>query len=275
LRCEICRQVSEAGIPVKYHHHEVGSFGQQEIELGFDGLVRMADAALIVKSFVHNVSSEQGLTATFLPKPMHDQAGSGMHLQQYLVRGGKNLFCGDDRLSELALCYIGGMLTHGASLMALSNPTTNSYRRLVPGYEAPVRFVFGASNRTAAIRVPSYARGDETRVELRTMDATCNPYVAFAAILMAGIDGIQRGLNAREMGFGPVDRNAQETNTGKLTPRNLVGALGALEADQDYLLEGNVFTEAMREHWIRTKREEAAAVATRPHPHEFTLYYDL
>ncbi len=275
LRCEVVRQIESAGIPVRYHHHEVGPFGQQEIELGFDGLVRMADAVLIVKSFVHNVSSEQGFTATFLPKPMHGQAGNGMHLHQYLVRGGKNLFCGDNGLSELALCYTGGLLTHGASLMALTNPTTNSYRRLVPGYEAPVSFVFGASNRTAAIRVPAYARGDETRIELRTMDATCNPHLAFAAILMAGIDGIQRGLNAGEMGFGPVDRNVHETNAGEPAPCDLGGALDALEADRDYLLVGGVFAEETLEHWVRMKREEAAAVAARPHPHEFTMYYDL
>ncbi len=275
LRCEVVRQIESAGIPVRYHHHEVGPFGQQEIELGFDGLVRMADAALIVKSFVHNVSSEQGLTATFLPKPLHGQAGNWMHLHQYLVRGGTNLFHVEGGLSEVALCYIGGLLTHGASLMALTNPTTNSYRRLVPGYEAPVSFIFGVSNRTAAIRVPAYARGDETRIELRTMDATCNPYIAFAAILMAGIDGIQRGLNAREMGFGPIDRNVHETNTGEPAPCGLGGALDALEADRDYLLAGSVFAEETLGQWVQAKRKEAAAVAARPHPHEFTLYYDL
>jgi glutamine synthetase len=275
LRCEIVQQIESVGIPVRYHHHEVGPFGQQEIELGFAGLTRMADAALIVKSLVHNVSSEQGLTATFLPKPMYGQAGSGMHLHQYLVQGGANLFYAEGGLSELALCYIGGLLTHGASLMALTNPTTNSYRRLVPGYEAPVSFVFGASNRTAAIRVPAYARGDETRIELRTMDATCNPYIAFAAILMAGIDGMQRGLNAREMGLGPIEGNAHETNAGRPAPSDLGGALDALEADRDYLLAGGVFTEGTLDHWARMKRKEVTAVAARPHPHEFTMYYDL
>ncbi len=275
LRCEITRQIESAGIPVKYHHHEVGPFGQQEIELGFDGLVRMADAALIVKSLVHNAASERGLTATFLPKPMYGQAGSGMHLHQYLVRDGENLFSTEEGLSELALCYIGGLLTHGASLMALTNPSTNSYRRLVPGYEAPVSFVFGASNRTAAVRVPAYARQEERRIELRTMDATCNPYLAFAAILMAGIDGIERGLNAQDLGLGPFENDVCKTNHGEPAPRDLDRALDALEADRDYLLTGNVFTEATLDHWIRTKRAEAAAVAARPHPHEFTMYYDL
>ncbi len=275
LRCEIVRQIESSGIQVKYHHHEVGPFGQQEIELGFDRLVRMADAALIVKSLVHNVASEQGLSATFLPKPIHGQAGNGMHLHQYLVRDGVNLFRGETGLSELALCYVGGLLAHGASLMALTNPTTNSYRRLVPGYEAPVSFVFGASNRTAAVRVPAYARGDASRIELRTMDATCNPYLAFAAILMAGIDGIQRDLNARELELGPFDRDVHETGAGERAPRDLDGALDALEADHDYLLAGEVFAEETLGHWIRTKRKEAAAVAARPHPHEFTMYYDL
>jgi glutamine synthetase len=221
------------------------------------------------------VSSEQGLTATFLPKPMYGQAGNGMHLHQYLVQGERNLFLGDDGLSELALCYVGGLLTHGASLMALTNPTTNSYRRLVPGYEAPVSFVFGGSNRTAAIRIPAYAQGEETRVELRTMDATCNPYISFPAILLAGIDGIQRSLNARELGLGPFDGDMQRTGVGKPAPRSLDEALDALEADRDYLLAGDVFTEETLDHWIRTRREEAAAVAARPHPHEFALYCDL
>jgi glutamine synthetase len=275
VRCEMVRQIESVGIPVKYHHHEVGPFGQHEIELGFDGLAQMADAVLVVKSLVHNVSSEQGLTATFLPKPMYGQAGNGMHLHQYLVQGERNLFLGDDGLSELALCYVGGLLTHGASLMALTNPTTNSYRRLVPGYEAPVSFVFGGSNRTAAIRIPAYAQGEETRVELRTMDATCNPYISFPAILLAGIDGIQRSLNARELGLGPFDGDMQRTGVGKPAPRSLDEALDALEADRDYLLAGDVFTEETLDHWIRTRREEAAAVAARPHPHEFALYCDL
>ena len=275
IRCEIVRQVESAGIPVKYHHHEVGPFGQQEIELGFERLVRMADAVLVVKSIVHSVAAEEGLTATFLPKPMYGQAGNGLHLHQYLVRDGRNLFHTGDELSETARCYIGGLLKHGASLMALTNPSTNSYRRLVPGHEAPVRFVYGASNRTAAVRVPTYARGEKTRIELRTMDATCNPYLAFAAILMAGIDGIRRGLDAREMGFGPIGGDANELDTGQLAPRDLNEALSALETDREYLLTGGVFSEGILAQWIRAKHNEAVAVASRPHPHEFSLYYDL
>jgi len=275
LRSEIVRQIEAAGIPVKYHHHEVGPYGQQEIELDFDGLARMADATLIVKSIVHNVASEAGVTATFLPKPMYGQAGNGMHLHQYLVRGGENLFYAEAGLSETARCYIGGLLTHGASLMAWTNPSTNSYRRLVPGYEAPVRFTYGASNRTAAVRIPAYARDDKTRIELRTMDATCNPYLAYAAILMAGVDGIQRGLDARELGFGPLEADTDAAETGTQAPADLDGALDALEGDAEYLTVGGVFSEALIELWIRAKRNEASAVAARPHPQEFSLYYDL
>jgi len=272
LRCEIVRQIEAAGIAVKYHHHEAGRFGQQEIELGFDTLVRMADTTLVVKSLVQGVSRECGMTATFLPKPLHGQAGNGMHLHQYLLQKDRNLFCDGDGLSELALCYVGGLLTHGPSLMALTNPSTNSYRRLVPGYEAPVSFVYGASNRTAAVRIPAYAHGADTRIELRTMDATCNPYIAFAAILMAGIDGIQRGLNAKEMGFGS---SQEPMAVGKTAPRDLDQALDALENDRDYLLAGGVFANETLEQWIRVKREETAAISVRPHPHEFTMYYEL
>lgn len=275
FRCDVVRQIEQAGIPVKYHHHEVGAYGQHEIELGFASLVRMADATFIVKSLVHNTAVERGLTATFLPKPIHGQAGNGMHLHQFLVKDGVNLFSGEKGLSDLALCYVGGLLKHGRSLMAWTNPSTNSFRRLVPGFEAPVHLVFGSANRTAAVRVPAYARGDKRRIELRTMDATCNPYLAFAAILMAGIDGIQQGLNASDMGLGPFETDLYEKNYGEGAPRSLAEALNSMAEDHDYLLRGNVFSEAEIEHWIRTKRVESEAIAQRPHPHEFVLYYDL
>ena len=275
FRCDVVRQIEQAGIPVKYHHHEVGAFGQQEIELGFDSLVRMADATLIVKSLVHSTAVERGLSATFLPKPIHGQAGNGMHLHQFLAKEGINLFSGENGLTELALCYIGGLLKHGRSLMAWTNPSTNSFRRLVPGYEAPVNLVFGSANRTAAVRVPTYARGDKRRIELRTMDATCNPYLAFAAILMGGIDGIQQGFNAAEMGFGPFEADLHEKKHGEPAPRSLPEALDSLVEDHEYLRCGNVFSEEEIEHWIRLKHAETDAVAQRPHPHEFVLYYDL
>jgi len=275
FRCDVVRQIEQAGIPVKYHHHEVGTFGQQEIELGFDSLVRMADATFIVKSLVQNTAVERGLTATFLPKPIHGQAGNGMHLHQFMVKDGVNVFSGEGGLTELALCYIGGLLKHGRSLMAMTNPSTNSFRRLVPGFEAPVNLVFGASNRTAAVRIPAYARGDKRRIELRTMDATCNPYLAYAAIVMAGIDGIQQGYNAAEMGFGPFEADLYKKGHGQPAPRTLAEALDCLAADHAYLRCGDVFSEEEIEHWIRTKHAEVEAIAQRPHAHEFVLYYDM
>lgn len=272
LRNEVSRQIEAAGIPVKYHHHEVGPFGQVEIELGFGDLLRMADATLIVKHIVRNTAHEMGYTATFLPKPIHGEAGSGLHLHQYLTRDGGNLFRDGDGLSNVAFRYIAGLLVHGRSLMAYTNPTTNSYRRLLPGYEAPVHLTYGEANRTAAVRLPAYARGDDIRIELRTMDAMCNPYLSFAAILMAGIDGIERGLDAGRLGFGPF---ADDGDDAPITPRNLDEALDSLLTDHGYLTSGNVFEEAEIAHWVEVKRRETSAVTERPHPHEFTLYYDL
>jgi len=237
LRNEMCRQLEGAGIPVKYHHHEVGAFGQQEIEIGFAPLLHMADITLMTKSIVRNVADEARLTATFLPKPLFCEAGSGMHLHQFLSKEERNLFVGEDGLSELARCYIGGILTHGRSLMAFTNASTNSYRRLVPGYEAPVHFVYGKANRSAAIRIPAYAKGSDTRIELRTLDATCNPYLAYAAILLAGMDGIKRGLDASKLGMGPYDNVLPEEKAhGQDTPRSLEEALNALSQDHQYLL---------------------------------------
>ncbi|MEW5826568.1 MAG: glutamine synthetase beta-grasp domain-containing protein [Candidatus Bipolaricaulota bacterium] len=276
MRCEVARRAAAAGIDVKYHHHEVGAFGQQEIELGFAPLVRMADVTMIMKLLVRGAADDLGLSATFLPKPMHGHAGSGMHLHQYVMQGGRNRFNGGRGLSEVGLCYIGGVLTHGRSLMALTNASTNSYRRLVPGHEAPVCFVFGSGNRSAAVRIPAYAKGETTRMELRTMDATCNPYLAFAAILLAGLDGIARKLNAQDLGFGPFERDASVPEASAETPpRTLDEALDALEADHDYLVADGVFTPGLLEEWVRVKRQEAACVALRPHPHEVALYYDL
>ncbi len=198
-----------------------------------------------------------------------------MHLHQYLAKGGVNLFRDGSELSELALCYIGGLLTHGRSLMGLTNPSTNSYRRLVPGHEAPVSFLFGAANRSAAIRVPAYAREDEMRIELRTMDATCNPYLAFAGILLAGVDGILRNLNATELGLGPCKEDVYEKGAGDPAPRRLTEALEALADDRDYLVVDGAFTEDLLDAWIRAQRLNADEVAARPHSHEFSLYYDL
>lgn len=274
LRNRMTAAVEAAGIPVKYHHHEVGRLGQHEIEVGFASLVEMADATLIVKETVRRVAQHAGLEATFLPKPVYGEPGSGMHVHQFLRKGEVNLFSAArrGRLSETALCYIGGVLTHGRSLMGLTNPSTNSYRRLVPGYEAPTHFVCGVADRGAAIRVPAYASVDMTRVELRTIDATCNPYLAYAAILLAGLDGIVRNLNAARLGLGP---DGPISSDGKEAPRSLSEALAALADDHDYLLAGDAFSEEFIRQWIAMKTSEADAVACRPHPYEMSLYGDL
>ncbi len=276
LRNEMCRRLEEIGIKVKYHHHEVGQAGQLEIEVEFAPLPRIADIAVVVKAVIRQTAADHGLTATFMPKPIPNAPGNGFHVHQYLTQGGTSLFAGDGDLSELALRYIGGIITHGPSLMAFTNPSTNSYRRLVPGYEAPVVFAFGEGNRSAAIRVPAYAAPAQRRIEVRTVDATCNPYLAFAALVMAGMDGVNRGLNAKQLGFGPYNRNLYAENDDlPHAPADLGAALAALAADHDYLLVGDVFSESLIEHWIAVKQDEIAAVHRRPHPYEFALYGDL
>ncbi len=280
LRNRICRDLRDRGIEVKYHHHEAGAFGQLEIELGFLSLCDAGDATLVIKNTTRSLAAESGLVATFLPKPIYSENGSGLHVHQFLERGGASLFEEDGGLSELALCYIGGILSHGRSLCALTNPSTNSYRRLVPGYEAPVWFAYGEANRSAAIRIPRYASARERRMELRTVDATCNPYLAYAAMLMAGLDGIRRGLDASQHGFGPYNDNLYDcppevTASLETAPVDLEDALGCLETDHDYLLAGGVFTEGQIANWVHIKRQEARNVRNRPHPYEFALYFDL
>lgn len=280
LRNEICRQLEKLEIPIKYHHHEVGPLGQLEIELGFDRLIKMADSTLIIKNIVRNIAAEAGLTATFMPKPIFGENGNGMHIHQYLANDGKSIFEEKGGLSETALCYIGGILSHGRSLSGLTNPSTNSYCRLVPGYEAPVSLAFGEGNRSAAIRIPGYTTPEERRIELRTVDATCNPYLAYAGMLMAGIDGIKRSLNATELGFGPHNHDLYNLSTEATkefvqVPADLGEALSALEDDHDYLTAGGVFGGAQIARWIEVKREEERQLRRRPHPYEFPLYYNL
>ena len=280
LRNEICKRLEELGIPVKYHHHEVGSLGQLEIELGFGSLLKMADTTLIVKNIVRNLAEEAGLSATFMPKPIFGENGTGLHVHQYLASGGKSVFEKDGGLSEAGLCYIGGILSHGRSLFGLTNPSTNSYRRLVPGYEAPVSLTFGEENRSAAIRIPGYATPEERRIEVRTVDATCNPYLAYAGMLMAGIDGIKRNLNAKDLGFGPHNQDLyalspEEAEKIAQAPNDLGEALSALEEDHDYLTVGGVFAEEQIACWIEIKKEEQSQLRRRPHPYEFSLYYNL
>jgi glutamine synthetase len=268
LRNEISAHLEAQRLSVKYHHHEVGSAGQAEIELNFMGLVEAADAIMLVKDAVRRVALRHGLKATFMPKPLHGEAGSGLHLHQRLVRDGANCFAdpeGHAGLSKLALGYIAGLLRHGASLMAFTNPSTNSYRRFVPGFEAPIEPRFAVADRSGAVRIPGYVRNQaERRIELRTMDATANPYLALAAILLAGLDGVREGLDPLREDFSAAP-----------LPRSLEEALEALEADQAYLHLGGVFSEEQIAHWIRSKRAEAASVQQRPHPYEFLLYFDL
>lgn len=284
VRAEMVRRIEEAGIAVRYHHHEVGGPGQSEIEMIPQPLARMGDAAMLAKHIVKMVAREHTQSVTLMPKPLYNEAGSGMHFHQQLFKGKKPVFYakgGYAQLSLLALYYIGGILTHAPALLAITSPGTNSYKRLVPGFEAPVNCFFSLANRSAAIRIPKYAtRAADKRIEFRPPDATCNVYLAMAAQLLAGIDGIQRKIDPTEAGFGPIDENifdlsAKERAKIKPLPSSLKEALGALEADHEFLLAGGVFTEDIIETWIDWKlHQEYEEVRNRPHPYEMSLYYD-
>jgi len=277
LRAMMCRRLAEVGIPVKYHHHEVGPAGQVEIELNFLPLLKAADAVALAKWIVRNVALSRGVVATFMPKPLYGEAGSGLHFHQYLTDGRRSAFHdprGKGPLSPVGLHYVGGLLEHGAALAAFTNPSTNSYKRLVPGFEAPVRLAYSVGNRTAAIRIPGYAKDPESvRIEYRPPDATCNSHLAVAAMLMAGLDGIRRKLDpgvplAKDLFSMPPE----ELAAIPALPSSLNWALDALERDHRFLLEGRVFTEDLIEAWIALKRQEARDLAERPHPREFELY---
>jgi glutamine synthetase len=283
-RTKICQHLEAMGVRIKYHHHEVGGPGQCEIETEMLSMVRTGDATLLAKYVARMAARQMGLTATFMPKPLFGEAGSGLHFHQQVWKDGTNVFYdpnGYGCLSETARFYIGGLLAHGPAVMALTNPSTNSYRRLVPGYEAPVSAIFSLGNRSAAIRIPKYAnKPDSARLEFRPPDATTNPYLAVAAQLMAGTDGIRRRLDPTALGFGPFDEDvfswpAEKRAAIKALPTSLEEALSALERDHDFLLEGGVFSPEMIERWITKKRAEERAVRDRPHPYEIELYYDL
>jgi len=284
LRTRMVQHLEKMGVPVKYHHHEVGGPGQCEIETSMMGLLQAGDATMIIKYVTKMTAHEAGQTATFMPKPLFGEAGSGMHFHQHLFQGDVNVFydpAGYGCLSKEALYYIGGLLTHGDALLALTNPSTNSYRRLVPGYEAPVNAFFSLGNRSAAVRIPKYANQPDTaRMEFRPPDATGNVYLMLAAQLMAGLDGIRRKIDPTEAGFGPIDANIfswseeQRAHIHAL-PSSLNAALTALEADHDFLTQGSVFSPEMLTQWIDYKRQaEYFAVRNRPHPYEMSLYYD-
>jgi glutamine synthetase len=285
LRSEIVRNLEKMGVPVKYHHHEVGGPGQCEIETPLMGLIAAGDTTMLVKYVAKMTAVTHGQTVTFMPKPLYGEAGSGMHFHQHLWKGGTNLFYDPDGygcISPLGLYYIGGLLTHGAALLALTNPSTNSYCRLVPGFEAPVNAFFSLGNRSAAIRIPKYAtQPDSARMEFRPPDATCNVYLALAGQLLAGLDGIRRKIDPTAAGFGPIDENVfgwsdEQRAAIKRLPGSLDDALKALEADHDFLLEGDVFSAELIRQWVEYKREmEYYAVRNRPHPYEVTLYFDV
>jgi glutamine synthetase len=271
----------ELGVPVEVHHHEVGTAGQGEIDMGFASLLSMADRLMLYKYVIKNVGLRYGKTVTFMPKPIFQDNGSGMHVHQSLWKDDEPLFwdeLGYAQLSDSARWYIGGVLEHAPALLALCAPTTNSYKRLVPGYEAPVNLVYSQRNRSAAVRIPVYSKSPKSkRIEFRCPDPSCNPYLAFPAMLMAGIDGIKHKIEPPD----PVDKDLYDLPPEDLAevpqvPGSLEGALDALETDQEFLLEGDVFTSDVIEHWIDYKRtREIDEIRLRPHPYEFYLYYDI
>ena len=280
LRARMVVALESMGLRCEFQHHEVGSAGQAEINVRFNTLRKMADQIQLQKYVIKNVAHQAGKSATFMPKPLFEENGSGMHVHMSLGRGGENLmfdFDGYAQLSREALNFIGGIIAHGRALMAFCAPTTNSYRRLVPGYEAPVNLVYSQRNRSAACRIPVYSSSPKAkRVEFRPPDPTANPYLAFSALLMAGLDGIQNRIDPGQ----PVDVDLFELPEEQLreikhVPGSLDEALDALEADHEFLLKGGVFTQDLIDTWIGWKRrEEADQVRMRPHPWEFALYYD-
>jgi glutamine synthetase len=281
IRSAMVLALETVGVKIELHHHEVATGGQAEIDMRFDTLVKMADKTLWYKYCVKNTAKKYGKTATFMPKPLFQDNGSGMHTHQSIWKEGKNLFYktgGYADLSETALWYIGGILKHAPALCALIAPTTNSYRRLVPGYEAPINLAYSQRNRSACVRIPMYSKSEKAkRIEFRTPDPTANPYLAFSACLMAGIDGIQNKIDpGKPMDKDLYDLPAEEAKAIKQLPGSLDVVLDALEKDHDFLLKGDVFTKDLIENWLEYKRKaEVDAIRLRPHPWEFALYFDI
>jgi glutamine synthetase len=280
IRNAISLTLAEVGIEVECHHHEVATAGQCEIDFRFSNLLHTADNVMLFKNIVKNTAVAHGKTATFMPKPLYGDNGSGMHCHQSLWKDGNPLFGGDQYagLSEMAKFYIGGLLKHAPALVAFAAPTTNSYKRLVPGFEAPVNLAYSARNRSAAVRIPMFSQSPKAkRLEFRPPDPSCNPYITFAALLMAGLDGIQNRIDPGE----PLDKDIYDLPPEELAnvpslPGSLDESLKALEADHDFLLKGDVFTTTMIERWISYKREkEITPLRLRPHPLEFSMYYDI
>jgi glutamine synthetase len=283
LRTEIVDTLQQIGVSVRYHHHEVGGTGQLEIEVPLGSMMWAADASMKIKYVVKALARKHGKTATFMPKPLRNEAGSGMHCHQTLWKGEKNLFfdeSGYAGLSRTALHYIGGLLKHGRALLGLTNPSVNSYRRLIPGFEAPVKAFFSQANRSAAIRVPKYATTHDTkRIEFRPPDAMGNIYLTLAAQLMAGLDGIKNEIDPTKEGFGPIDENvfawsAEKQDRIKSLPETMEDALEDLAKDHDFLLAGEVFTESLIDQWLKLKWKEVKSLWGCPHPLEIQMYYD-
>ena len=283
-RSEMCLEMEKMGIQVKYHHPEVGAAGQFEIEPMLGQMSKMADNTMMIKYIIHNTALKYGKVATFMPKPVYGEAGNGMHVHMLLLKDGQPVFSDDDgyaHLSKEAHYFMGGLLKHISSLCAITNPSTNSFKRLVPGFEAPVTVGYATSNRSAVIRIPAYAKTPELRrFEIRNPDATCNPYFAYAAILMAGLDGIKNKIDPHANGWGPYDFNLyslSDEEKAKLSalPVCLDDALDALEADHDYLTAGGVFPEHLIKNFIARKRTECREMAKIPHPAEFDRYFNL
>lgn len=281
IRSEIVETLEKIGIPVEVQHHEVATAGQGEIDMRFTSLTDMADRLMTFKYVVKNVARRHGKTATFMPKPIFMDNGSGMHVHQSLWKDGKNLFYQSGAyadISQTCKYYIGGLLKHAHAVLAFAAPTTNSYRRLVPGYEAPVNLAYSQRNRSACVRIPMYSRSEKAkRIEFRCPDPSCNAYLAFAAMLMAGLDGIQNKIDPGD----PLDKDIydlepEEAALVETVPGSLEEALDALEKDHDFLMKGDVFTEDVLETWLNYKRQhEVDAIRLRPHPYEFALYFDI
>jgi glutamine synthetase len=281
LRSEMTLKLEEVGIKVEVHHHEVGTAGQAEIDIRYDTLLTSADNVLKYKYVVKNAARAAGKTVTFMPKPIFQDNGSGMHTHQSLWQGGENLFwdeVGYAQISDMCRWYIGGLLTHAPALLAFCAPTTNSYRRLVPGYEAPINLVYSQRNRSACARIPVYYKTPAAkRIEFRSPDPSCNPYLAFSAMLMAGLDGVKNKIEPPD----PIDKDLydlppEEAIQVKQVPGSLEEVLDALEADQGFLLEGGVFTQDVIDTWLEFKRKnEVDQLRLRPHPYEFALHFDI
>jgi glutamine synthetase len=279
LRSEMVLKLQKVGIQVEVQHHEVGTAGQAEIDMRYDTLLTTADNVLKYKYVIKNTARQAGKTVTFMPKPIFQDNGSGMHTHQSLWRDGENLFwdeVGYAGISDMARWYIGGLLAHAPSLLAFAAPTTNSYRRLVPGYEAPINLVYSQRNRSACVRIPVYFKSPAAkRLEFRTPDPSCNPYLAFAAMLQAGLDGVKNKIEPPD----PIDKDLydlppEEAALVKQTPGSLEEVLDALEVDHGFLLEGGVFTQDVVDTWIEYKRKELDEIRLRPHPWEFYMWYD-